>query len=137
MSDDYVGGCLCGAVRYKAAGGPLFQMNCHCRDCQRWGGGAYAPVLAFKKGQLALEGDVRFYESEGGSGSAIQRGFCATCGASVTLKVGREFAFAVVTAASLDDPARFQPSDDIFTAHAHPWDHMSPELGKHDGFLKG
>ena len=138
MSDGYEGGCLCGAVRYKAEGEPLVQMNCHRRDCQRWAGAGYAPAMVFKKDQLRVEGNARIHESEGGSGSPIARGFCATCGSSATLKVGREFAFAVVTAASLDDPARFQPTDDNFTAHAHahPWNHMNPVLGKHESVLK-
>ncbi len=136
MSEAYEGGCLCGAVRYKAEGEPLFQMNCHCRDCQKWGGAGYAPVMAFKQAQVEYFDGITFYESDGGSGSPIQRGFCPTCGSSVALRVGRDFAFSVVTASSLDDPARFTPAHDIFTAHAHPWDHMDPELGKHESFLK-
>jgi hypothetical protein len=37
----------------------------------------------------------------------------------VTIRVG-----------SLDDPSKFQPSRDIYTASAQPWDYMNPELPK-------
>ena len=34
------GRCYCGAVRYKASGDPLLQVQCHCRECQYVSGGS-------------------------------------------------------------------------------------------------
>ena len=34
------GGCQCGAVRYRLKASPLTVYNCHCKDCQRFSGGA-------------------------------------------------------------------------------------------------
>ena len=48
MSGDLVGGCLCGAVRYRAARMARAGL-CHCRMCQKASG---APVVAFGKGIL-------------------------------------------------------------------------------------
>src|SRR5439155_7686682 len=36
------GGCACGAVRYRLTAEPLIVHACHCRDCQRLSGGAFA-----------------------------------------------------------------------------------------------
>ena len=36
------GGCMCGACRYEAAGDMLWAAYCHCRDCQRATGSAFA-----------------------------------------------------------------------------------------------
>ena len=41
------GGCLCGRVRYTARGAPTFELNCHCRVCQKITGSGYTPVAAF------------------------------------------------------------------------------------------
>ena len=38
----YSGSCLCGAVSYQASVEPHYQFNCHCRDCQKATGAAYA-----------------------------------------------------------------------------------------------
>jgi hypothetical protein len=38
----FTGGCACGAVRYECAAEPFMALNCHCRDCQRASGSAYA-----------------------------------------------------------------------------------------------
>ena len=36
------GGCACGAIRYEVTAEPIVTFNCHCRDCQKTTGGAYA-----------------------------------------------------------------------------------------------
>jgi len=36
------GGCLCGAVRYTAQADPTSATVCHCRDCQKFTGSAFA-----------------------------------------------------------------------------------------------
>jgi hypothetical protein len=36
------GGCACGTTRYKLTAAPLIVHACHCRDCQRLSGGAFA-----------------------------------------------------------------------------------------------
>jgi hypothetical protein len=36
------GGCACGAMRYRLTAAPLIVHACHCRDCQRLTGDAFA-----------------------------------------------------------------------------------------------
>ena len=76
----YVGGCACGAIRYECVGEPTMMVNCHCRDCQRSNGTAFAAVLAFPKASVRLTGEPRYHKIVGGSGKAIERGFCPNCG---------------------------------------------------------
>src|SRR5262245_9456869 len=70
------GGCLCGAVRYTAEAEALSATVCHCRDCQKFTGSAFATLLAVAKEALAVEGAMRTYTSLGGSGQPIRRHFC-------------------------------------------------------------
>ena len=42
MSEQRDGGCACGAVRYRLTSAPMFTHCCHCRDCQRQTGSAFA-----------------------------------------------------------------------------------------------
>jgi len=38
---------------------------------------------------------------------------------------------------SLDDPTEFRPAADIFVKGAQPWDHMNPDLPKHQTYPRG
>jgi hypothetical protein len=42
MEIPFAGGCACGAIRYECTAEPIMALNCHCRDCQRASGTAYA-----------------------------------------------------------------------------------------------
>jgi hypothetical protein len=54
---------VCGAIRYRFSGEPQFAVDCHCRDCQRETGSAFAPILGVAvSGFVLLRGEPRYYE---------------------------------------------------------------------------
>jgi hypothetical protein len=130
MSASLIGGSQCGAVRYECAAEPLQTANCHCRDCQKATGGAYVPALAVPADALKITGTVKYYDNRADSGNTFSRGFCPNCGARLFGKTSGLPQLMFVTAGTLDDPSRFKPAMDIFTASAQPWDHMNPALPK-------
>jgi hypothetical protein len=134
MSASLIGGCQCGAVRYECAAEPLLTANCHCRDCQKATGSAYVPALAVPADALKITGTVKYYDNRADSGNTFSRGFCPNCGARLFGKTSGMPQFMFVTAGTLDDPSRFKPAMDIFTASAQPWDHMNPALPKFSKF---
>lgn len=133
MPIPFSGGCACGAIRYECAAEPVLSLNCHCRDCQRASGSAYAallnvPVAAF----MLTQGFLKYHQVTGESGYTLDRGFCPECGSPVLIKGQRASSFGLIVlwAASLDDPTWFRPAMDIFVVSAQPWDHMNPALRK-------
>ena len=125
------GGCACGAVRYECTGEPLFSLNCHCRDCQRETGSAFAPILAVLKSAFTLtQGIAKYFELTADSGQKTRRAFCAECGSRLFGEPGSRPDLVMIRAGSLDDPSAFRPSRDIYTVRAQPWDYMNPELPK-------
>ena len=125
------GGCACGAVHYECNADPVIMLNCHCRDCQRATGSAYAAIVAVPKAAVHIRGETRYHKIVGNAGKAIERGFCQNCGSQVTMKLERLPDILVLQAGSLDDPSIFRPAMDQFTSSAQPWDHMNPEIQKH------
>ena len=82
------GGCLCGAVRYTAQADPTSATVCHCRDCQKFTGSAFAALVRVAKEALTIEGTLKTFSSIGGSGNPILRHFCPECGSSIAEEPG-------------------------------------------------
>jgi len=131
MARKLSGGCACGAVRYECDMDPLVMLNCHCRDCQKASGTAYAAVVAVPKTAVQMKGELRYHKVIGESGKAVERGFCPSCGSQVILKLERLPDVLGLQAGSLDDPSIYRPAMDVFTSSAQPWDHMNPAVQKH------
>jgi len=135
MPISFTGSCACGAIRYECSAEPLIGSNCHCRDCQHASGSAFCanlivPAAAFR----IIKGEPKFYSMAGGSGQLVSRQFCADCGSPLFARTGANPQIVVIKVGSLDDPSWYQPSRDIYTERAQPWDYMNPVLPK---FAKG
>jgi hypothetical protein len=112
MSSVARGQCLCGAVRFRIASGPLRPVVlCHCGQCRRWHGhvGAYtdAPrtALAFDE-----QRGLAWFQSS----SFARRGFCRECGSSLFWDTPERPTISI-TAGSLDAPTGLSTSLQIFT----------------------
>lgn len=116
------GGCLCGAVRYTSDAAPVYQLMCHCRDCQRVSGGPYAPIVFLPEASLDVKGPVSYFESKGASGKTIARGFCPECGSHLFGRLERLPGLLSIRAGTLDDPSLFKPTLHIHASQAAPWD---------------
>jgi hypothetical protein len=108
------GGCACGAIRYECSAAAAFAGNCHCRDCQRATGSAFAPLVFVPKSAVTITGDVKYYDVKGDSGQIVSRGFCPACGARLFLNPAMMSDVGIM-AGALDDPIWFQPTMDIYT----------------------
>lgn len=131
MKTPFTGGCLCGNIRYKCSAAPIVMVNCHCRDCQKATGTAYAAAMLIPKDAVAIAGDAKYYDVTGDSGGIVGRGFCPNCGSRLFSKPPIPELMGIM-AGSLDDPSWFQPAMDVYAASAQPWDYMNPDLPKFD-----
>lgn len=114
----YVGGCLCGGVRFRVTGEASNLCYCHCESCRRAVG---APMVAW--GTFAHD---RFVITKGElaerrSSPQVVRGFCANCGTSITYGHDKRPAEIDVTLATLDDPSQLEPEAHIWVQDKLPW----------------
>jgi len=128
----FSGGCACGAVRYECSAPPAAMVNCHCRDCQRAGGSAYAPTVVVRSDAFrVIATQPTYYSVTAQSGHIARRAFCPACGSPLFASTSARPDFVGIRAASLDDPTWFHPTADVWTASAQPWDVMEPSVAKH------
>lgn len=98
-----VGGCQCGAVRYKIASLGRSSV-CHCRMCQRAFGAFYAP-LVIANGLEWTSGTRRLFASS----NVSQRGFCGDCGTPLSLENFDDNQIEIATG-TLDEPELAPPT---------------------------
>jgi hypothetical protein len=114
----YLGGCLCGGVRYRVSGTASNLCFCHCASCRRASG---APMVAwgtFVRENFRL---TRGSLAEHRSSPAVTRGLCAACGTSLTYRNDARAAEIDVTLATLDDPTLLAPQMHLWVGDKLPW----------------
>jgi hypothetical protein len=117
------GGCLCGAVRFKAKGEPINVRVCHCRNCQKAMGSPFFARALFPQDALTVEGDTARYASS----EATDRVFCKTCGTRL-FSWRTNGTAAGVALATFDDRNAFTPTAHIWVQEKIDWVKLDDRL---------
>lgn len=116
-----VGGCACGAVRYRLTSDPLFTHCCHCLNCQRQTGSAFVVNLLIEADRVELlAGDPQRVDVPRDDGSTQGIFRCPSCQVAVFSLYSRP-QIRFVRAGTLDDPSSVEPDVHIFTRSKLPW----------------
>ena len=119
------GSCFCGAVPYRLETAPMFVHCCHCRDCQRQTGSAFAINALIETDRIALLAGVPepvAMRTDSGHPHDIYR--CPVCKSALWSDYGRRPALRFVRVATLDDPSALPPNAHIFTRSKLRWVHL-------------
>ncbi|HEX9214615.1 MAG TPA: GFA family protein [Bradyrhizobium sp.] len=120
------GGCLCGAVRFKAEGEPLNVRICHCRNCQKAMGSPFFARALFPQTALTVEGETGRYPSS----ENVDRVFCKQCGTRL-FSWRRNGTAAGVALATFDDRNAFAPTEHIWVQEKPDWLKLDDGLPQH------
>ncbi|OLE66667.1 MAG: hypothetical protein AUG09_06355 [Acidobacteria bacterium 13_1_20CM_2_68_7] len=113
------GSCACGQVRYRATG-PLTEMiHCHCSDCRKRHGAAFATHVGVPRERFTfVQGQdmLQLYRSDSGT----RRWFCRCCGSKMISEADgwRDTYF---TAGTLDTPPAAPAQMHIFVRSKVGW----------------
>lgn len=112
------GGCLCGAIRFRAVGAPISSGICHCRTCRKASASPSVAWVTFAHGNFAVLRGVprRFVSSPG-----VVRTFCADCGSPLTYASERSPGTIDVTTISFDDESLWPPTQEEWLSHRIAW----------------
>src|SRR6266850_35183 len=124
-TEQFEGGCLCGAIRFLATGQPKGVAWCHCQSCRKHSGAPVSVFVAFDRtAYTVIKGEITKFNSSPGR----WRGFCARCGSTLTCEgepLPTETHFHV---GAFDRAAQLQPTRHIFPEERLPWLHVDDAM---------
>jgi len=137
MSDSksMLGGCMCGAVRYKTGGEPFSVAYCHCNSCRKHNGASVVTLAGYQKDQVEFSGRERsFYESSPGA----MRAFCDQCGTPLTWEGdgGDLGPIVELHLGTFDDPEALVPTAHAFYPEHISWFEIDDDLPRYEGFAE-
>jgi hypothetical protein len=113
---EYEGGCECGSVRYTMTDEPIFVNCCHCRQCQKITGSAFAINGMIEADRLqVVKGEEKLSTDTG-------EARCSECG-TLLWGVHRLFRDTIkfVRLGTLDEAERIAPNAHFFIRSKHRW----------------
>ena len=119
MSDTHTfsGGCLCGAVRYRASAAPLRGVICHCEQCRRHSGAPCLAFVHFPASAFQWLGAADWYRSS----QYAERGFCRVCGSTLAMREEVLSDRVQICVGTLDDAAAVCIDDHVWTDSRIAW----------------
>lgn len=116
------GGCLCGAVRFEVHGAAKWTAYCHCNSCRKHTGAPVSAFVGVERDHVRLtKGQLAIYASS----PDVKRGFCSTCGSTLTYEGERWPTEVHFHVGAFDSPQDFPPRGNAFAEERVPWFHIS------------
>lgn len=123
----YFGQCLCGKVRYRVSQEPVTVYACHCTDCQRRTGSAFALSMVVRRDALELlAGQTTGYSARLPDGRSKSGQMCAACGTRLWGTPAKNPKIVVVQPGTLDQPCHLAPVAHQWLSEAQPWFSVPP-----------
>ena len=113
--------CSCGALQARCSGAPARNSVCHCLDCKRRSGSAFAWGATFKRDQVEISGESRSYTRIGDEGRWGRFHFCPACGVTVFYEIEARPAMITVPAGGFADPDFPAPDVSVYGERRERW----------------
>ena len=113
--------CLCGAIALESTSDAIMQANCHCDDCRRAGGSAFASLAFVPAEALTVtKGEPASYEHQSDRGSTMTKYFCSSCGSQLFGSSSANPTRRSVRVGIIDDASWFKPAVNVYTSRKLP-----------------
>jgi hypothetical protein len=113
--------CSCGALTATCEGEPVRVSVCHCLECQKRSGSAFAVQARFPGDQVTISGEWREWMRTGDEGSHARFRFCPVCSSIVFYVVDEMPGFVIVPVGGFADPTFPAPRVTVYEGRQHPW----------------
>lgn len=125
------GRCECGGVAYQVDGDINDFSHCHCSQCRRIHGAAFASYAGVAKTAfeyLPGKGAVASYASS----ESHSRVFCPICGSSIMVQLDSEPNDFYLAMGTMDGELELPPGYHIYVGSKAPWHTIEDDLPQYD-----
>jgi len=129
--------CRCGQLRAEAAGEAVRVSACHCLNCKKRSGSAFAVQARWSADRVRIEGKSRTFRQHGDSGNWGTFHFCPECGSDVFYTnegprvEGKLANLVAIPLGAFDDPFFATPAFSVWEERKHDWVEISGEGVEH------
>jgi len=114
--------CRCGQLKAELTGEPVRVSVCHCLDCKKRSGSAFAVQARWPEEQVRVEGTSKTWSHHADSGNRITHHFCPECGSTVHFRIEGKFdGMVAIPAGAFDDPYFLEPRFSVWEERKHDW----------------
>jgi len=127
------GRCECSRVQYEVDGQILDLSHCHCSQCRRLHGAAFATFGEISRDKfryLAGENNLKIYASS----ETNKRVFCSHCGSNILVDSKDEPDVLYIAMGTVDGDPECPPAYHAFAASKASWYEIDDHLPRYDTY---
>jgi len=129
--------CRCGQLKVAVTGEPVRVSVCHCLNCKKRSGSAFAVQARWPSAQVAIDGESKSFVKVADSGNRATFHFCPECGSDVYYEIDGKFDdkfndLIAVPLGAFDDPFFLTPAFSVWENRKHEWVEIVGDGVEHD-----
>lgn len=118
--------CRCGQLRAMVTGDPVRVSVCHCLNCKKRSGSAFAAQARWPSAQVKIEGRSKTFVKVADSGNRATFHFCPECGSDVYYEIDGKFDdkfndLVAIPLGAFDDPYFLSPTFSVWEERKCAW----------------
>jgi hypothetical protein len=134
---DRAASCRCGQLRVSVSGEAVRVSVCHCLNCKKRSGSAFAVQARWPRENVRIEGESKTFVKVADSGNKATFHFCPDCGSDVYYAIDGKFDdkfndLVAIPLGAFDDPYFLTPAFSVWESRKHDWvEIVGPDI-EHD-----
>ena len=113
--------CRCGQLRATCVGEPVRISVCHCLECQKRSGSAFATQARWPDDKVTISGEYSVWERIADSGHRATYRFCPTCGSTLAYVIEGWPGVVAIPVGAFADPNFPSPRFSVYEHRKHDW----------------
>ncbi len=118
--------CRCGQLKAAVTGKPVRVSACHCLNCKKRSGSAFAVQARWPSDRVRVEGESKTFVKVADSGNRATFHFCPDCGSDVYYDIDGKFddkfnGLIAIPLGAFDDPYFAAPSFSVWEERKCGW----------------